>query len=164
MQTAHPKLPARIRGQRRAARTDGAGVTKRKLFRVIVMLAGVCLAFWQIPALVDRIEGIRSTTMLPFAGADTTGINELGAPAKDVRSLESRGTARTDGPKNKEPELVLFSPQGAKLSAEERRKLLEEAKRSAPHVEARKKDGADPEKKPATEDEIRAVVQRLLDD
>lgn len=107
------------------------------IFRTIVLLAGVCTAFWQAPKIVELIDNVRGGMSPAAAIAGLTGRGQS-TQADDIsldqlRSALSGAAANAALPNGKPGgEVVVFSPSGAALSEAQRQALVQKANRLRP--------------------------------
>lgn len=91
-----------------------------------LVMGSLCLAAWRLPDVLEKVTASEGGP--PDAMAVLSALTGAGAaPAPEPDPLESIGGSMT-----------VFSATGAKLTSAQKRELLEEALRSAPHVEAQR--------------------------
>lgn len=128
-----------------------------KMIRWTLLLVSLCVSLWQAPAIIHAIDGARGAsgggggfpdlsqltgqggipTLPGLAGAQPTG--DAKASQQELAALQAALAARNINQKDadkdtrKDPdELVVFSPDGKKLTEAQKQKLLRDAARQRP--------------------------------
>lgn len=107
------------------------------IFRTIVLLAGVCTAFWQAPRIIELIDKVRGGMSPAAALAGLSGRGQATQPDEisldDLRAALSGASANAALPNGKSGgEVVVFSPSGAALTEAQRQALVQKANRLRP--------------------------------
>jgi hypothetical protein len=107
------------------------------IFRTVVLLAGVCAAFWQAPRIVELIDKVRGGMSPAAAIAGLTGRGAAPPQSEvsldELRAALSGATAGAALPSAKPGgEVIVFSPNGAALTEAQRQALLQKANRLRP--------------------------------
>lgn len=112
-------------------------MSKRKLFKPVMIAAGLCLTMWQLPRMLGAIDAARNPAQMSKFLEGMDGSPEKGATG-GVSALMPRSAGARPARRAADGELTLYSPTGEQLTDEDRAKMLEQARRNMPRAEARR--------------------------
>lgn len=107
------------------------------IFRTVVLLTGVCVAYWQAPKLIELVDKVRGGMSPAAALAGLTGKGQP-SPANEIsleqlRSvLSGAGAGQAISGAKPGGDVVVFSPNGAALTEAQKQALIEKANRMRP--------------------------------
>lgn len=99
----------------------GPMARKRGMVKPILMAGMAAVALWRLPPLIEKLG---NSGMLGSDGIKESAMSEIDRALGQAGANTSIPVFSRDGTQD---ELIIFTPDDAKLTAEQRRKMLEEA-------------------------------------